>query len=574
MLMADLSSEYMYEFYNNNTSGKMCSEKYVIKNFPKDYDSILENTSKLDLPFKQRVYHSIKGIDDIIVCKNINCENPVKFKNTTIGYYVYCSNRCVGSDPDMIKYKELKSLKNYGTKTPSESKEIKEKIIQTNNRRYGGNSPMSSECIREKSKKTLMESHGVCNPSYSNSILEKRIKSFQASDYKKSFEKTSLEKYGVEHPWMDKEIHDKSVKSTKESKIKNAIIIAKSRIPESYSIIEARSMGFGRIIYEMKCPNCNEVFDINASNLYDRTVRSKTEICTICNPFNNKSGMEIQLLNYIRSIYDGEIVENSRSVISPYEMDIYLPELKMAFEFNGLYWHSELHKDISYHKDKTKSCEDKGIKLIHVWEDSWVFKNDIIKSIIGNSIGEISKRFYARKCEVLPVDSKTSKYFLNDNHIQGHSPSSIKLGLYFEGELISLMTFGKCRVVLNQKYKEGNYELIRFVSKRGISVIGGASKIFKHFLSKFNPTEVVSYSDSSIFGGDVYKNLGFSHVSDTGLDYYWVIDNQRKHRYNFRKSKLTSMGYDSNKSEREIMYEDVGSYRIWGCGMKKWIFKS
>ncbi len=570
--MAGLSDKYIFEFNNNNKSGKMCSEKYVFKNFPNDYDLIIKYTSHLNLSFKQCVYHTIKEIDHIVICKNPKCENIVNFRNSTLGYYDYCSNECVGTDPDIINKKIQKSLQKFGTKTPAESDVVKNKMIETNNIRYGGNSPMSSSEIRNKSIKTLRENYGVDNPNYSTELLNRRIESFKKSNYKETFKKTSLERYGVEHPWMNKDIHQKSVVSSIDKKIETAIHIAESRIPSNYKLIDAYSKSFGRIIYDINCSNCGNNFEISADNLYDRTIRGKTEICTHCNPFDKKSGQEIQLFNYIKSIYSGEILINDRNIISPYELDIYLPELKLGFEFNGLFWHSELKRDISYHSDKTNLCSQKNIKLIHIWEDDWAFKNDIIKSIISYSIGVVQNKIYARQCHIKEIDSKSSKDFLNENHIQGYAPSSIKLGLYYKNELVSLMTFGKLRIILNQENDDDSYELIRFVNKLGFNVIGGASKLFTFFLRSFSPKNITSYSDNSIFSGDLYKKLNFSHLSDTGLDYYWVIDKKRKHRYNFRKSNLVKMGYDKNKTEREIMYEDVGAFRIWGCGMKKWIY--
>jgi hypothetical protein len=570
--MSNLSEKYLYEFNTNNVSGKMSSEKYIIKNFPNDYNFIIEFTKNLDITFKQKVYHVINKIKHIVTCKNPNCINPVKFKNTTIGYYEYCSNRCIGSDPEIVEKKIKKSIEKFGTKTPAESEEVKKKIIKTNIEKYGGNSPMSSCVIKEKSKETLIKNWGVDNPSRSEYLIDKRRNSFKKNieSYRESYKKTSLEKYGFEHPWMDKNIHEKTVISSTEIKIKNAIEIAKNRLPESYKLKETYSKSFGRILYDVECPNCKNIFTITSNNLYDRTVRSKSEVCTLCNPFDNKSGQDIDLLNYIKKIYSGEILTNDRNIISPYELDIYLPDIKIAFEFNGLYWHSEMNKSISYHSDKTNKCLENEIKLVHIWEDDWVYKNKIIKSIINNAIGNIKNKLYARQCFVKKVDKKTSRDFLNSNHIQGDSMSSIKLGLFYDNELVSLMAFGKCRIVLNQKVNKDQYELIRFVNKIEFNVIGGASKLFSHFLKEYNPETIISYSDNAIFDGGLYKKLRFNHLCDTGLDYYWVIDKKRKHRYNFRKSNLIKMGYDANKTEREIMYEDVGSYRIWGCGLKKW----
>jgi hypothetical protein len=219
-------------------------------------------------------------------------------------------------------------------------------------------------------------------------------------------------------------------------------------------------------------------------------------------------------------------------------------------------------------------CEEKDIQLIHIWEDDWVFKNDIICSMILNKLNK-SNKVYGRKTEVKEIsDNKLIRKFLNENHIQGFVGSKIKLGLFFNDELVSLMTFGGLRRSMGYDPTDGDFELMRFCNKLNHSVIGGASKLFKHFIENYRYNTILSYSDNSYSNGNLYINLGFElENKETKLNYYWVIDNKREHRYNYRKSNLVERGYDKNKSEREIMYEDVGSYRIWGSGNKKWIKK-
>lgn len=165
-------------FKFKDPSGKMYKESFLSKNYVQEYQYIIDycvinNIS--DIAFKEKVYLCLNDIRSVPVCKNINCNNPVKFKNSTLGYYNYCSNRCVGMDPDIIKIKQKKSLEKFGTKTPGESLQIKNKIIKTNNEKYGGNSPMSSKEIRLKYRETIMKNFGVDNPSKSIELVKKRV---------------------------------------------------------------------------------------------------------------------------------------------------------------------------------------------------------------------------------------------------------------------------------------------------------------------------------------------------------------------------------------------------------------
>jgi hypothetical protein len=103
-------------------------------------------------------------------------------------------------------------------------------------------------------------------------------------------------------------------------------------------------------------------------------------------------------------------------------------------------------------------------------------------------------------------------------------------------------------------------------------VIGGASKLFKYFIKNYNPIEITTYADRSHSKGNLYEKLGFDFIHDTQPNYYYIINGIRKHRFNFRKDKLVSDGYDENMTEHEIMLSR-NIYRIFDSGSKKYIYK-
>jgi len=201
-------------------------------------------------------------------------------------------------------------------------------------------------------------------------------------------------------------------------------------------------------------------------------------------------------------------------------------------------------------------------------------KQEIVKSRILNLLGKTPNKIYARKCEVKEInDNKLVRDFLENNHQQGFVGSQIKLGLFYNNELVSLMIFGSKRKFMKQNNSDNVYEMLRFCNKLNTSVIGGADKLFKYFIKNYQPKEVISYADRSWSQGELYKKLGFEFVSKTPPNYYYVIDGFRKHRFGFRKDKLISDGFDSNKSEHEIMLERK-IYRIYDSGSLKFKFDS
>lgn len=313
------------------------------------------------------------------------------------------------------------------------------------------------------------------------------------------------------------------------------------------------------------CPQHGEFWQIPNNHL------SKEYSCPKCNSTASKKEKEI--VNFIKTITKEEIIENDKNIISPLELDIYIPNLSLAIEFDGLRWHSEnFCENKNYHLEKTIECNKKGIRLLHIFEDEWDFKKDIIKEIIKGIIVGSCNKFFARKCNVELVSSNEAKIFINENHLQPYINSSINIGLYYNNELLSLMSFGKKRINLGSKHIDNQFELLRYCTKRETTVIGGAIKLFKFFLKNYNPEKIISYSDNRLFLGKVYEKLGFSLKHTSPPNYFYVIGKKRENRFKFRKSELIKEGYDKNKTEHEIMLER-GIYRIYDCGCKVWEYK-
>ena len=283
--------------------------------------------------------------------------------------------------------------------------------------------------------------------------------------------------------------------------------------------------------------------------------------CPICTPII--SNLEIELQEFIKSL-NIDIIENSRKIIPPQELDIFIPSKNIAIEFDGLYWHSEVYKDKNYHISKTKQCQKLGIKLIHIFEDEWLYKKDIVKSRLKNILGLTENKVHARKTIIKEITTKDAKVFMNNNHLQGYANSSVKLGLFYNDELVSVMLFNKPRLGIGQKFD--GYELSRFANRMNYSVIGGASRLLKYFIKTYKPKEIKSYADMRWSSGELYQVLGFNLMHTNKPNYWYILNGLRKHRFGFRKERLKKAGFDTtNKTEHGIMLERK-IYRIYDCG--------
>ena len=325
------------------------------------------------------------------------------------------------------------------------------------------------------------------------------------------------------------------------------------------------------------CNDCNKRFTIKTTNV--------KSLIFYCDCRKEASKLETELFEFINSVYDGKIVRNDRQTIQEggkllFELDIYLPDIKVAIEFNGIFYHAHNgiygKKSRAYHRKKFEACEERGIQLIQVWEDQWNVKKSSIKSLLKQKIGATQNRIFARKCEVKKVDAETARNFLDKNHLQGKGGNGITYGLFYQNKLLALTTF--------RKHQKHEWELDRFTVERSHHIVGGFSKLLKAFIRENDPSEIVSFSDNDISNGDVYKKNGFKLSGQN--DRYFYVDKrtyERINRRNFQK-KLLQKRFElsgeimKDNTEFEIVDNvinknpDLPSYwRCFSAGNRKWI---
>jgi hypothetical protein len=510
----------MCELIFKTTSG--LSEKWLLANHKDYYENIHDLIKETDITLSERIYLYQSGLMEVPNC--LNCNNKVKFIKFSKGYRKFCSKKCsaIFSHKNVnIKYKRIKKLLECNS-----NKEMREQMTKSANK--------TKELFGSEKKK---------------SIIEKR-------------NATNIEKYGnINVSNVDYLNLNKSDKISKV--LKN--VFKEKLISNIDNIIGYKYISSDHEDIEIFHEDCNLSFKIKRYLFTQRKNLEKT-ICTICNTTENKSNFEDNVLKYIQSNYSG-LIKNNTMFEKKYEIDIYLPELKIGIECNGLYWHSEIYKEKNYHVDKMSFFKERDIRIINIWEDDWYLKDEIIKNRILYFLNKINNKKFARKCVIKYTNNKISKEFLNKNHIQGSCLSEINIGLYDNEELISLMTFGKLRKNLGQKHIENNYELLRFCNKIGVSNVGAFSRLLNFFIKNNSPKKIISYCDASFNKGETYEAQKFKFIKQTIPNYFWVNKNEclRLNRWGFRKDILVKQGYDKTKTEIEIMHER-GYYRIFDCG--------
>ena len=246
-----------------------------------------------------------------------------------------------------------------------------------------------------------------------------------------------------------------------------------------------------------------------------------------------------------------------------FKVDNYLIEINPTATHNstwGIYSSEGLAKD--YHKQKAAIAAANGYMCIHVFD--WDDQNKIIQML------ENKERIYARDCTIKELSAAEAAEFLNKNHLQGYAKDKIRLGLFYQDCLVSLMTFDAPRY--NRKYE---YELIRYCTA-AYNVIGGAEKLFKHFIDQYLPASVISYCDLSKFTGKVYEKLGFKLVRKAGPSKHWynmktkqhITDNLLRQR-GFDQLFKTDFGKNSDNEELILNHNFV---EVYDCGQATYVW--
>jgi len=508
------------------------------------------------------------------------CGKPTKFVGFKKGYNEFCCAACANkahaetvARTKLIKYGSTgfnnrdkarsTCMERYGVPTAAQSESIRQKLSRPHTEEtrkkmseiYWSRTVHRKEDIQSKREQTTFALYGANNTMRNPELKEKLRQTF-------------IERYGCP-PGANKAIREASAAGILEK--------TKRTYPEF--------IGYEGNYWVCRCPHpectkCEQRMYVTGPEVHRGRLKHGSELCTKLLPVGAKDkGTTIEL--FIRGILD-ELgiphIDNSYNILSGrLSLDIYIPSKNIAIECNGCYWHSTIHKAPKDHYRKFKLCQAQGIQLLTIWEDWIVNKPEIVRSLLLNKLGCTPNKIYARKCEIKEVSSHVASTFYNANHIQGRCNSKLRLGLYHNGQLVSLMAFNKRSTLSgSKKLNDGEWELIRFANLLNTTVVGGASRLLKYFIKTYKPAKITSFSSNDISSGALYKTLGFVR-GDESVG-YWYIKNcaelTRYHRSTFTKDRLIQMGLAPNANkytwtEAKVM-NALPFYRIYDSGTARW----
>jgi hypothetical protein len=554
------------------------------------YDALMHDFNHSGYTDLLHFCYDIKNPNQNKKCLCPSCNNTRKFINFKVGYSKGCSSTC---------NKRISYLQNYGVDWCTKHNSVQEKIKNSFVKNHGVENISQLDTTKQKKKNTSLRKYGVDNISQSPQVKDKKIQTcvenygvshyFELTD---KIQKHCFDHFGVGNPMQASAVKQKMIKTTIDAhggigfqnqhcldraqlavktlwynrlvhKIHPFIYIDPVKLPLTKFIDHY----VNNTVFNLQCNNCHSDIEYNWDEKY------MLRRCEQCYPIGKMfSKFEAQLANELDDIV---LVKNDRKTLNGKELDILIADKKIAIEFNGIYWYSELQgKNKNYHLDKTTQCQEKGIQLIHVFETEWLEKRNIVISVIRAKLGLFTNKVYGRLCQIRNLDKNTKKEFLEQNHLQGNANSDVNLGLYHGDELVACMTFGVSRY--NKNYQ---WELVRFCNKLGHQVLGGASKLWKYFIKTQNPISVTTYADRRYSTGTFYAKLGFelTHVSKPNYFYFKSDKFQIKllSRLQFQKQKLQKIlpNFNAQFTEWENM-QLHGYNRIWDCGNHVFVWKN
>ena len=553
------------------------------------------NSQNITPPFLWEYYVS-KGLDyfEHPICPNCKSILP-KEKLLHKVEYRFCCEKCrfssIGSQLALEKRKKTNfekygvenvaktdwatqkrkktNLKKYGVAEYTQTEEYKKKSKETSLERYGTESPNQSEVVKKRKEESCLKNFGAKNPFESEIIQAKiigtNLKRYGATNPNKSKEvrekirQTNQERYGCDcYSFQDKAMRENMfTQSLIQHRTKYYETFLKGLKKRNISLLSDKEQYINGDFTELKCEICGTVWKEEKTN-------PRVIFCPHCDHSQSSCG-EKEILQFVKSL-GFDCVANERNILDGKELDVYIPEKKIAFEYDGNYWHNSSFKDKNYHQKKTLECKERGIRLIHIFEYEWETKRDKLENLIKSALGMFEKRIYARNCEVKEIDSETYKDFLDEYHIQDSINSPIRYGLFDEDELVSVIGFGKSR------FKKDEIELHRYCVKNGYSIIGGFSKLIKHSGIK----NFISFVDLAHFSGEGYKKLGFKEIEITKPNYVYVKEKEVLTRIVCQKHKLVKVlgeNFDEKLSETENMVLN-GWNKIYDCGNLKMCYNS
>lgn len=565
----------------------------------------IKKSKELKQTVKERQSMLKYGVKHPIAMK----ETREKIKKSNLEKY---GTECVLTLKETHEKARATMKERYGAEHALQVEQFREKMRDTNKEHWGVEYTTQSKDVQEKMKASVREKYGVDNVfelQEFQDLARERMKekygkehAMEVSVFAEKQRNTLEDKYGVRHPLQNDEIKEKMFQKNYEKYGAKVYAASSEGIKRRFQTLEDKYGTKGTLSLKIAHrENLNkEYWEENFvedgyflsekcaeyHNIARSTVNSYFRQFKMNVPRKYDSHAEVELRNFLINECGVECSTRVKTILdNQKELDFYIPAYNIAIEYDGLLFHSRgagmvienCDKEPLYHYRKTAECLSKNIQLFHIFENEWLSPRtrEIWKSTIKNKLGK-STRVYARKTQVVEITSSMAYEFCEENHLQGGCSALYNYGLMYNGDLIAVMVFNKSRF-----NKNVDWELVRLCSKKGYTVVGGASKLLSYF-RKQHSGSIISYANLRWSKGGLYEKLGFKFSHRTQPNYFyfrmydsWHANLNLQSRQSFQKHKLKDKleHFDPELTEVQNMFNN-GYRQIFDCGNLVYIMES
>lgn len=542
-----------------------------------------------DIALKEKIYLLVND-EQLQRCVYGNA--PV-FHNMATGYKTHCGSSAHCECRRQNHSNKMKSV--WQQRTPQQRQhctasisklntaEVQEKAQSTMRARYGVDRAFQSECIRQKARDVYREKTGydapLCNPQVRAQIQHNTIQKygslmtqaraaltekyngnpFSHAEVRRKILETNLKKYGGPAATSCESVRQRVAQTNWERRG------CVNPMQQNYSQELNAVLADAQFVQHFHVHGTEWFLQngMSAATLHKRLVAAGEIEKTQSLP-------EKQVQTWLDQLNVRYRI-NDRSKIAPLELDFFMTDHNVAVEVNGVYWHSEIagNKTAAYHNHKTTQCAQVGVQLLHVWDTEIIRQPEIVYSKLLSKL-HMSHKIHARQTQVVVLTASQAREFFVLNHSQGHVNGACYVGLMHNGQLVSAMSFGKPRYS-----RIADSELLRYASLLNHTVVGGASKLLKHYVNSYSPQKIISYSDRRYSQGNLYEQLNFKWYARSKPSYHYTNDYVNLNsRHRFQKHKLSSLleHFDPELTEWQNMKANAYD-RVWDCGTDTWILE-
>lgn len=483
------------------------------------------------------------------------------------GYGNFCNRSCAASYEGTVNKRKATNVERHGVEVPVQSADIREKMQATMIERHGVAFAAQSPLMQAKRAEDNLAKHGINSPSpFAVAVTQKKVK------------ETISARYNCENPMGNAVLAHKAGDGKRRhaySQLTNVDRVGNVTplfTEDEYKGVRDLDNKYLPFQYPWECLDCGTQFQDGLE--CDSNTGVNKPRCPKCYPKKKSYGEHVILQIVKDAVPEGiEVLEGDRNLLNGFEVDILVPDLKLAIEYNGIYWHSEYAggKGMEYHQNKLERLKELGYRLIYVWEDELYKLETTISRTIEEACGA-GHRIDASKCsyKTLVGSDDAVDYY----HREGTLGSRVTNHVLTQGgQPVCIMQLSHRP---SKKKGQAGKSVLRYTALNGYNVKEGFTTLFNHATKLTKGDRVYQAElDPSFDDTAMYEAVGFELVEEKKEQQWYLMKpyqfSRRLSRVEFtERAKLIDDTLRNDTWLTETRLAKLGADRVWGVKRQVW----